>query len=191
MVTFKRREIIYHPYEQYLKLVVDLIMIICIAYLIVMLFFTHTTVVGYSMNDSLKDGNEVFVNKAAYRLSQPERYDLVVFEPQVATVSDLYIKRIIGLPGETVQIVDGRVYIDGQRLDSDVITTEIYNAGLASEPITLEYNQYFVLGDNRNNSDDSRFSNVGLVTSDSIIGKPWLVMHPLSDFGMIKVKEID
>lgn len=191
MVTFKKREIVYRPYEPYLKLITDVIMIVCLTYLAVTLFFSHITVAGYSMNDSLKDGNEVFVNKAAYRISGPERYDLIVFEPEVATVSDLYIKRVIGLPGETVQIIDGKIYIDGARLEDDVISTQIYNAGLAAEPVKLEYNQYFVLGDNRNNSDDSRFSNVGLVSHDSIIGKPWLIMYPISDFGTIKAKETE
>lgn len=188
MITFKKREIIFRPYEPIVKFIVDIVMIICFAYLLVIFFFDHTTIAGHSMNDTLEDGNVVFVNSIAYDFKNPKRYDLVVFEPHVGNVSQYYVKRVIGLPGETVQIIDGAVYIDGNKLENDVIDTQIFNAGVADEPIKLAYNEYFVLGDNRNNSDDSRFSNVGLVTSDSIIGKPWLVIYPLSDFGTIHAK---
>ncbi len=190
MITFKKREIIYRPYEPIVKFAADIVMIICAAYLLVMAFFNNTKIVGHSMNDTLKDGDVVLINSIAYDFSKPKRYDVIVFEPKVANVSQYYVKRVIGLPGETVQIKDGKVYIDGEILKDDVIDIEIYNAGVAAEPIRLGQNQYFVLGDNRNNSDDSRFSNVGLVSSDSIIGKLWLIVYPFSDFGTAKADQI-
>lgn len=190
MITFKKREIIYRPYEPVLKFIVDIVMIICAAYLFVMAFFNNTSIVGHSMNDTLKDGDVVLINRIAYDFSEPDRYDVIVFEPKVANVSQHYVKRIIGLPGETVQIKDGRIYIDGRILEDDVVDMEIYNAGVAAEPVQLGQNQYFVLGDNRNNSDDSRFSNVGLVSGDSILGKVWLVVYPFSNFGGTKAEQI-
>lgn len=190
MITFKKREIIYRPYEIVVKTIVDIIVIICIAFLTVTFFFDNTTITGHSMNDTLNHTDVMLVNKAVFKFRNPDRYDIVIFEPNIGNVSDYYIKRIIGLPGETVQIIDGKVYIDGKVLEDDVIKMEIYNAGNAAEPITLGYNEYFVLGDNRNNSDDSRFSNVGLVKSDSIIGMPWFVIYPFEDFGGIDTIEM-
>ena len=110
------------------------------------------------------------------------------------------MKRIVGLPGETVQIIDGLVYINGKPVEDDVIygfglkdedgneiePEKIYNAGLASEPVTLGYDEYFVLGDNRNNSEDSRFANVGNVKYSSIIGRIWAVSSPFGRMGLVK-----
>ena len=127
MITFKKREIIYRPYEPVMKFIVDIVLIICAAYLFVMAFFTNVNVVGHSMNDTLNDGDVALINKVAYDFGKPDRYDVIAFEPKVANVSEYYIKRIIGLPGETVQIKDGRVYIDGSLLKNDVIDMQIYN----------------------------------------------------------------
>lgn len=190
MITFKKREIVYRPYETVIKTIVDLILIVCAAFLLVTFFFDNTTISGHSMNNTLENGDVVLINKAAYQFHEPKRYDLVVFEPNIGNVSQYYVKRIIGLPGETVQIIDGIIYIDGTPLEDDVIDTVIYNAGNASEPVKLGYDEYFVLGDNRNNSDDSRFSNVGLVKRDTIIGTPWLVVYPFSNFGTIKAETL-
>lgn len=190
MITFKKREIIYRPHEVVIKTIVDLIVIVCIAFLMVTFFFDNTTITGHSMNATLNHSDVMLVNKAVYKFRNPERYDIIVFEPNIGNVSDNYIKRIIGLPGETVQIIDGKVYIDGKVLDDDVIDMDIFNAGNAIEPITLGYNEYFVLGDNRNNSDDSRFSNVGLVKSESIIGMPWFIIYPFEDFGAINTSTL-
>ena len=85
----------------------------------------------------------------------------------------------------------GHVYIDGKELTEDICNEEIYNAGFAAEPVKLGYDEFFVLGDNRNNSDDSRYSNIGTVKRDMIIGKPWLRIKPASDFGKIKYKGVE
>ncbi len=184
MITFKKREIVYRPYEPYLKLIIDIAMIICAAYLITVSFFHSTTVYGYSMEGTLKDNDVVLIDEAIYRISDPKRYDIIVFEADDKSVADKYVKRIIALPGETVQIINGYVYIDGKLLSDDVFKDFIHNAGIAGEAITLAEDEYFVLGDNRNNSDDSRFSNVGLVKYDTIIGKAWVTVYPLADFSL-------
>ena len=189
-IEFRKREVINKPYEAVLRMIVDLAMIICVSYLFVLAYFDSIKITGYSMNDTLKDGDTVFIDKIIYDFRKPSRYDLVIFEPKVANVSQYYVKRVVGLPGETVQIKDGALYINGKKLEDDVISGQIYNAGVAAEPVKLGDNQYFVLGDNRNNSDDSRFSTVGLISGESIIGRPWFVVYPFADMGIPKVREL-
>ena len=118
----------------------------------------------------------------------PERFDIIVF-PFQYQANTYYIKRIIGLPGETVQIMeDGSIYINGEKLEEsygrEVIQPE--TIGRAAEPIVLGEEEYFVMGDNRNNSSDSRTDIVGNIKREDIIGKAWLRIWPLSDFGVLK-----
>ena len=115
----------------------------------------------------------------------PSRYDIVVF-PYKYEKNTYYIKRIIGLPGETVQIVDGYVYIDGQKLDEHYGNEVMENPGIAEEPLVLGDDEYFVLGDNRNNSQDSRAANVGVIHKDDLLGRAWVRIWPLNKFGVIK-----
>lgn len=195
-----RREKKYHVHEIILKWIVDITMVVCLSFILATYMLGKTTVVGHSMEPTLENDDSLLVDKVSYCFGQPKRYDVIVFEPAIANVSKYYVKRIIGLPGETVQVVDGEVYIDGSPLEDDVIygfsleddegnpiePEKIYNAGLASEPITLGYDEYFVLGDNRNNSEDSRFSNVGNVKYSSIIGRIWAVSSPFGRMGLVK-----
>ena len=191
MISFKKREILYRPHEPIIKAIVDIIVIVCAAFLMINFFFDNTSITGHSMNNTLKNDDVMLVNKVAFKYRDPKRYDVIIFKPNIGNVSDYYTKRIIGLPGETVQIVDGKVYIDGKVLEDDVIDEVIYNAGNAAKPIKLGYNEYFVLGDNRNNSDDSRFSNVGFVKYEDIVGMPWFVVYPFSSFGTIGAEQIE
>lgn len=195
-----RREKKYHIHEIILKWIVDITMVVCASFLVAAYLFGKTGVVGHSMEPTLENGDGVLIDRMSYRFHEPERYDVIVFVPNVANVSKYYVKRIIGLPGETVQIIDGIVYINGEPLEDDIVYSflteedkengvlpeKIYNAGLAAEPVTLGYDEYFVLGDNRNNSEDSRFSNVGNVKYSSILGKIWAVSTPLGRMGIIK-----
>ena len=191
MISFKKREILYRPHEPIIKAIVDIIVIVCAAFLMINFFFDNTSITGHSMNNTLKNDDVMLVNKVAFKYRDPKRYDVIIFKPNIGNVSDYYTKRIIGLPGETVQIIDGKVYIDGKVLEDDVIDEVIYNAGNAAKPIKLGYNEYFVLGDNRNNSDDSRFSNVGFVKYEDIVGMPWFVVYPFSSFGTIGAEQIE
>lgn len=133
-----------------------------------------TNVVDNSMEITLNRDDRILVNKLAYSRNNPERFDVVVFTKSGKEHSYYSVKRIIGLPGETVQIKDGCVYINGTVLDEAMLTEPIALGGLATEELILDEDEYFVLGDNRNNSEDSRFANVGCVVMDEIVGKAWL-----------------
>ena len=117
--------------------------------------------------------DQLIVDKMTYRFRDPKRYEIVVF-PYQYQENTYYIKRIIGLPGETVQILSGMVYIDGMRLDEHYGNEIMENPGIAEEPLTLGEDEYFVLGDNRNNSSDSRASDVGLIHRKDLIGRAWI-----------------
>lgn len=155
------------------------------SYLVVIFVGQRTQVSGESMETTLSDGDHLIVDKISYRFNDPQRYDIIVF-PYRLEKNTYYIKRIIGLPGETVQIVNGYVYINGVQLDEHYGNEVMEEAGLAAEPITLGADEYFVLGDNRNNSQDSRAANVGVIHRDEILGRAWVRIWPISDFGVIK-----
>ncbi len=141
---------------------------------------------GDSMNPTLSDGDSVILEKVSYRFSEPNRYDIVVF-PYKWEDGSYFIKRIIGLPGETIQIKDGGVFINEQRLEDDVYCSDmIQNVVMAKEPITLGEDEYFVLGDNRNNSRDSRYPDVGFIKKDEIVGKVFFRIFPFNEIGSLE-----
>lgn len=164
---------------------VEIIFVIVLAYLIIAYGVERTVVLGDSMNLTLKDREKVIINKMVYRYSDPERFDVVVFRQSGKEHSYYNIKRIIGLPGETVQIIDGVVFIDGTPLKEKIEVEPMVNGGLADEEILLEENEYFVLGDNRNNSEDSRFANIGAILRTDIIGKAWIRIKPFDFISQI------
>ena len=131
----------------------------------------------------LENGNVVFINELCYNFLEPARLDVVLFE-SADDESRTFVKRIIGLPGETVQIVDGAVLIDGEAASLPDGLDLAAIPGLAKDPVTLEENEYFMLGDNRDSSEDSRFVNVGKVNRSQIVGKIWLRVSPLSELEM-------
>ena len=147
----------------------------------------RTEVEGMSMSPTLKDKENLILDKISYRVRDPERYEIVVFPPKYKE-NTYYIKRVIGLPGETVQIRNGEVYIDGMRLEGDEAYGKIKDPGLAAEPFLLGEEEYFVLGDNRNDSIDSREPEVGAVRREDILGRAFFRLWPLSEFGFLSGK---
>jgi signal peptidase I len=146
----------------------------------------RTSVSGSSMEPTLHHGDQLILDKLSYHFSEPERFDIIVFPFQYEEKT-YYVKRIIGLPGETVQIdLSGNIYINGEILEEDYGLEPINFPGLAQEPITLGEDEYFVLGDNRNNSSDSRDPSVGNIKRDDIMGKAWVRIWPLNKFGVLK-----
>ncbi len=162
-------------------------MVFLAAFLFVTFVAQRTEVSGTSMYDTLNDHDQLIVDKISYRLNDPERFDVVVFRFQGdETGRTFYIKRIIGLPGETVQIIGSDIYINGEILEEDYGYEPILRPGLAAEPITLGEDEYFVLGDNRNNSTDSRKPSVANVDRSLIIGKAWVRIWPFSDISFVE-----
>ena len=159
--------------------------VLAVTFLIITFVGQRTHVSGESMENTLDDGDQLIVDKVTYRFHAPERYDIIVF-PFRYKDNTYYIKRIIGLPGETVQIVDGEIYINGEVLQESYGREVMQDAGLAAEPITLGDDEYFVLGDNRNYSSDSRDPSVALIHRKKIVGRAWLRIWPLSSFGILK-----
>ncbi len=146
----------------------------------------RTSVSGSSMEPTLHHEDQLILDKLSYRFSDPKRFDIIVFPFQYQEKT-YYVKRIIGLPGETVQIdAAGNIYIDGRILEEDYGMEPIVFPGLASEPVTLGEDEYFVLGDNRNNSSDSRDPSVGNIRRKNIVGKAWVRIWPLDKFGLLK-----
>lgn len=163
-----------------------LLVVLCAVYLVIHYVGQRTQVEGRSMEPTLEDGNNLIVDKISYRFHDPERFDIIVF-PFQYDKNTFYIKRIIGLPGEMVQIDDeGNIYIDGEILAEGYGKEVIENPGRARELITLGDDEYFVMGDNRNNSSDSRDPAVGNINRKDIIGRAWLRIWPFDEIGFIK-----
>ena len=162
--------------------------VLCLTWLVITFVGQRTEVDGSSMEPTLTNGDNLIVDKLSYRFRDPERFDIIVF-PYKHKEKTYYIKRIIGLPGETVQIDEkGDIYINGEILSEsygrEIIKAE--NIGLAAEPIVLGEDEYFVMGDNRNNSTDSRYPQVGNIKREDIIGRAWVRIWPFSSFGILK-----
>jgi len=162
-----------------------------LTYLLITYVGQRTVVDGGSMEPTLEDGDNLIVDKLSYRFNDPERFDIIVFPFQYQK-DVYYIKRIIGMPSETVWIdTDGSIYIDsgeGMTLLEESYGKEIISPehiGRAGNPVVLGEDEYFVLGDNRNNSSDSRTDMVGSIKRKDIIGKAWVRVWPLSDFEVI------
>ena len=165
--------------------VVEILIVLFIAGVIVYFAGMKVTVAGNSMESSLKDGSQVLVNRFTYNISSPKEGDVIVFLPNGNEKSRYYVKRVVGVRGDKVQIKDGVLYVNGSMVD-ETGTEVIKNPGIADEEITVGEDEYFVLGDNRNSSEDSRFANIGNVKSKDIIGKAWLMVKPLSKMKRIK-----
>ncbi len=165
--------------------VVYIIIVVVSTTLLVNYVAQRTQVSGSSMEPMLQSGDNLIVDKLSYRFKDPERFDIIVF-PYKYEENTYYIKRIIGLPGESVQIIDHEIYIDGEVLEEDYGREPMEYAGLAVEKIILGSDEYFVLGDNRNNSSDSRDPSVGVLTRDDLLGRAWLRLWPLSSVGVIR-----
>ena len=174
----------YYRYEAITFLVMLVVVyVVCVG--VVRYVGQKTLVDGSSMSPTLEDGDVLIVDKLSYRFREPERFDIVVFR-YLYKENSYYIKRIIGLPGETVQIKDGQIYIDGELLEEDFGNALMTNPGRANQPITLGSDEYFVLGDNRNVSSDSRDPSVANVTAEQIVGRAFVCISPWEHVGFLR-----
>lgn len=172
--------------RELVSILIYLAIVFVLTYLVVEYVGQRTVVSGSSMETTLTDGDNLIVDKLSYHFKDPERFDIVVFKFQHEE-NTYYIKRIIGLPGETVQIdEDGVIYINGEQLEESYGNEIMLDSGLAEEPFVLGEDEYFVLGDNRNGSSDSRDPSVAAVKRDTILGRAWVRIWPFSEFEVLK-----
>ena len=163
-----------------------LLIVLCLTYIVIHFVGQGTQVIGGSMETTLSENDNLIVDKLTYRFREPKRFDIVVFPFQYEK-DTYYIKRIIGLPGETIFIdEEGNIFIDDELLTESYGKEIIKDAGRAYEPVTLGEDEYFVMGDNRNNSQDSRDTTVGNIARSDIIGRAWIRIWPLNKFGILK-----
>ena len=175
-----------HKIREAARWIVDIFVVLCLAVFVGNLFFFRVPVSGLSMDPTLTNGDKVCVNTALYTILEPERLDVVCFRLTDNEDEDrMTIKRIIGLPGETIQIRDSHVYINGARAYLADGFDEATLGGIADEEIVLGEDEYFVLGDNRENSEDSRFASIGNVKKRQILGKVWIVVAPFNHLGLL------
>lgn len=167
-----------------LEMILYFALVAGITFLIIHFVGQRTVVNGVSMQPTLSDGDNLIVDKLSYRFRDPDRFDIIVF-PQGD--GRYFIKRIIGLPGENVRIdEDGSIYIDGEKLSESYGKEVIQDPGLAKDGIELGADEYFVLGDNRNDSMDSRMAEVGRIAGERIMGRAWLRIYPFDEIGFLK-----
>lgn len=168
-----------------LRWVFQIAVVCLIAFVLVWFWGQRVACVGDSMMPAIKNGDSIMVNRMIYNATRPKRGDVIVFKPNGNENAYYYVKRIIGLPGEKVQIKEGKVYIDGKRLKESITVEDIEDAGVVAEEMELAGDEYFVLGDNRNSSEDSRTADIGNVKLDEIYGKAWFIMNPGKTFGFV------
>lgn len=169
-----------------LRLVFEIIVTLAFAALVGIAMFQSVTMQESSMEPTISVGDRYFMNRVIYRVSSPKRGDVIVFRTNASDDAALHIRRVIGLPGETVQIVDRQILINGETYKEGRDFPVISNPGMASSPVTLESGEYFVLGDNRNNSEDSRYGSIGKVNKKYITGKLWFKLFPVKSIGFFE-----
>ncbi len=172
--------------KKILEWIFEIAVVLFLAFVLVYFFGEKVVNVGESMSPTLENGDTVLVNKLNYSITGPSRGDVVVFKPHGNENTHYYIKRVVGLPGETVEIKEGKIYIDGEVLEEELETEPVQEAGVAASLVKLGEDEYFVLGDNRNNSEDSRSADVGDVLKKHMLGKAWFVLSPKERFGYLK-----
>ncbi|MBQ9886946.1 MAG: signal peptidase I [Lachnospiraceae bacterium] len=179
-------ELPFEKHRRWISWIVDIVVIVILAFFISDMFFNKVSVSGHSMESVIAQDDSVLIDKMTYKFFKPARNDIVSFYlKDDLNHEQVNIKRIIGLPGETVKIEDGYVYIDGRIIDAD---NELYKAsiaGIAADEIVLDKDEYFVLGDNRAGSEDSRFENIGLVSFEQIDGRVWFRIAPFERIGLL------
>ena len=171
-----------------LRLLAEIMAAAAIAWLVVASFGRSVINSGQSMQPLLESGESVLVDRISYHFTPVRRYDVIAFYlgSDDSAPEEVSIKRVLGLPGETVRIDGGQLFVNGRVPEGPEGMTEVDLAGLAASPIELGEGEYFVLGDNRTASEDSRFGSIGNIPRERMIGRVWLRIKPFSRFMLIK-----
>ena len=142
-----------------------------IAVVLNLYFGTATNVVGVSMEPTLYNGQRIYINSFLYMITSPQRGDVVVFLPNGNENTHYYVKRVVAVPGDRVWIREGVLYVNGE--ESPWVTEKLADAGIAASEFTVQNGEYFCIGDNPGNSEDSRSPNIGPVREEDMLGKVW------------------
>ncbi len=170
----RRRSIDFDKVKYVLILLLELAVVIFLAYGAVLAFGKQVECSNSSMEPTYQTSDILLVNTISYKLSKPATGDVIAFKPKSNVNASYSVKRIIATPGDTIYINNGRIYLNDSLYKENLEVERIENPGIAATPITLLENQYFVLGDNRNSSEDSRYESVGFVSEEDILGKVWI-----------------
>lgn len=162
--------------------VVDITVALAFAWFVMHSFGMQIQIAGQSMEPILASGDIVLASRILYDFGKPARRDIVVFERDDQKKN---VKRVLGLPGDVIQVIEGRLHINGEPYEDEALSEVIF-AGLAENPIELGEGEYFLLGDNRDSSEDSRFASIGNVKEEQILGKVWLRIFPLLKIKVIR-----
>lgn len=181
----KRKKVNIAVIKEVLTWTSEILLAVLVAFVFVYFLGLRTSVVGQSMAGTLKGGNEILVNRFVYKVTNPKPNDIIVFLPNGNEKAHYYVKRVVAVPGDRVQIESGILYVNGEPFAEETDVAPMEDPGMAAEEILLGDNEFFVLGDNRNNSEDSRYANIGTIKKEYIIGKAWLRVVPWSDFGFL------
>lgn len=172
----KKKIVSSHMLKEVFGMIFGIFAAILLAAVLVFNVGMRTNVVGVSMEPALYNGQGILINRFIYKISSPKKGDVIVFLPGGNQNAHLYVKRVSAVPGETVQIIDGILYVNGVPQE-DEMYDKIEDPGIAENEIRLGSDEYFILGDNRNISEDSRSGNIGPVSIDTILGKAWFHMR--------------
>ena len=181
----KRRNMSAHVMKEIVSWGTHIFVAIFLAFILVFFVGMRTSVIGVSMENTLYSGQQVLVNRLSYLVFGPKEGDIIVFTPNGSRNTHFYVKRVVAVPGDTVSIKDGKLYVNKENVDYGY--DKIMDAGILENELTLEAGEYFVMGDNCNNSEDSRSGNIGPVSKEMIEGKAWFALgQGISYSGFIK-----
>lgn len=166
--------------------IIEILLTIAGTVILVSFFGFQVSVAGPSMSPTLESGEQILVNRFIYKVFDPKPNDLVVFSPNGNAKAHSYVKRVIGVPGDTIQIKEGKIYVNGEQFTEKIERDAIENALMAENEILVGEDEYFVLGDNRNNSEDSRYASIGNVKKEYITGKAWMIVSPWNRIRFLK-----
>ncbi|WP_027208326.1 signal peptidase I [Butyrivibrio hungatei] len=175
-------------FKEILSTVLYLAVVFVLTFLFITFVAQRTRVVGHSMEPTLQDADSLIIEKVSYRFSAPKRFDIIVFPYEHGNQGkEFFVKRIIGLPGETIKIdEEGNIFVNGQKLEENYGNEVIEDPGVAINDVVLGDDEYFVMGDNRNRSMDSRFENVGNISKDKFLGRVVCRIFPFDKIGGVK-----
>lgn len=161
-----------------------IVLVVLLSFLLVFTFFTSVKMAGVSMKPTIQDNTNLLINRGSYLILKPNHNHIVAFESLSNEQDTTYVKRIVGVPGDKISIKSGRLYVNGEKYDDVADTETITYKGIVESELTLGDDEYFVLGDNRNNSEDSRYPSIGVINKEQIKGKVWFKTS-FGDFGIV------